>query len=190
MEKFIIERTMEFDAAHRVPDHQSKCFNIHGHRYKVIMRVVGDLKPAGSEKGMVMDFSFMKALLTEHVDQKYDHGLILWRLDHALPDLGTLEIDGKGKIVRVSDMPVGFGKVILLDDVPTAENLARQIYEDLKNPVLRHIWQNEGASDKYLEGCRQMNENWAEPLYSITVYETPNCWATYPWTQSRPSDGN
>ena len=40
---FEITREIGLDAAHRVPDHASKCFHIHGHRYTVFATVEGHL---------------------------------------------------------------------------------------------------------------------------------------------------
>jgi len=51
-----------FDAAHYLPEYQGKCEQLHGHRFKVVMRVEG--ADVGSD-GMVYDFSAMKRHLRE-----------------------------------------------------------------------------------------------------------------------------
>jgi 6-pyruvoyltetrahydropterin/6-carboxytetrahydropterin synthase len=74
-----ISKFVELDAAHRVPYHQSKCKNLHGHRYKVEMTVTGQIRDDHTpEHGMVLDFSFMKELLMEFVHEPCDHAMILW----------------------------------------------------------------------------------------------------------------
>ena len=32
-----ITRKLEFDAGHRIPDHNSQCRNLHGHRYTLLI---------------------------------------------------------------------------------------------------------------------------------------------------------
>ena len=51
-----------FDAAHYLPEYQGKCEQLHGHRFKVVLRVEGE--DVGSD-GMVYDFSAMKRHLRE-----------------------------------------------------------------------------------------------------------------------------
>lgn len=51
-----------FDAAHYLPEYQGKCEQLHGHRFKVVMRVEG--AKVGSD-GMVYDFAAMKRHLRE-----------------------------------------------------------------------------------------------------------------------------
>ena len=36
-----ITRKLEFDAGHRIPDHNSQCRNLHGHRYTLLITLVG-----------------------------------------------------------------------------------------------------------------------------------------------------
>ena len=37
-----ITRRLEFDAGHRIPDHQSQCRHLHGHRYAIEITLAGD----------------------------------------------------------------------------------------------------------------------------------------------------
>ena len=52
-----ITRRLEFDSGHRIPDHQSQCRHLHGHRYAIEITLQGDIiRQAGSPlNGMVMD---------------------------------------------------------------------------------------------------------------------------------------
>jgi 6-pyruvoyltetrahydropterin/6-carboxytetrahydropterin synthase len=46
--KYSVTRALEFDAGHRLLNHESACFLPHGHRYKVEITCEGyDLNPAG-----------------------------------------------------------------------------------------------------------------------------------------------
>jgi 6-pyruvoyltetrahydropterin/6-carboxytetrahydropterin synthase len=38
-----ITRKLEFDAGHRIPDHNSQCRNLHGHRYTLLITLTGDV---------------------------------------------------------------------------------------------------------------------------------------------------
>lgn len=122
MSRFIVEKEIEFDAGHRVPDHESKCWNLHGHRYRVVVGVSGPLKQSGSETGMVIDFARIKDVLTKYVHDQYDHGLILYEDDPILSP--------QAFPIFQTDM-----KVIWVDWVPTAENMARDIFDDVSSII-------------------------------------------------------
>jgi 6-pyruvoyltetrahydropterin/6-carboxytetrahydropterin synthase len=84
MEPFEITKRIGIDAAHRVTFHGSKCRNLHGHRYEVEATVAGGLFDSGEQEGMVMDFSFLKELMMEHIDAPCDHGAIIWIKDYEV----------------------------------------------------------------------------------------------------------
>jgi len=105
-----ITRKIEIDAAHRVPDHASKCKNLHGHRYVVEATCVGGLIQSGPEAGMVMDFGFLKEVMVDCIDKFYDHAMIAWENDPLIDDIRKL----------CTGM-----KLMILPVIPTAENLAQ-----------------------------------------------------------------
>src|SRR5690606_39195677 len=115
-EFFRVTKEIEFDTGHRVPLHESKCRNPHGHRYKVKANVVGPLKSAGSESGMVVDFGYIKRLLTTDVHDRFDHAFVVQSTD---TDLCAFLLDSTWNVV-------------LVDFAPTAENMAAAIYRDLE----------------------------------------------------------
>lgn len=121
MERFQITRRIEIDAAHRVPDHQSKCFNIHGHRYVIEATCEGRLAHAGAEKDMVLDFGFLKEEMVRHIHDPCDHAMIASTADPLL-----LQIQP------------ACGKLYLIVGSPTAEVLARHWY-DLLAPTIQRI---------------------------------------------------
>lgn len=141
MEKYIISKEIQFDAGHRVPLHASKCRNPHGHRYRVVAYIEGELIKEGPESGMVRDFSIVKDLLTVHVHDKYDHGFIVAEKDFALRVLFE-QLDEHWKI-------------IVVPFYPTAECLARQIYEDLRgelpNLIKVDVWETPTSCATYQE---------------------------------------
>ena len=76
MQTFITKR-FTFEAAHCLPGHEGLCQKVHGHSYhlEVTVQRLGDFRTVaqGSERGMVIDFSRLKSLVTELVISKLDH---------------------------------------------------------------------------------------------------------------------
>jgi len=160
---YTITREIGIDMGHRIPLHQSKCKNIHGHRYKIFMTIQGKIVPDEEqtpESGMLMDFGFMKDEMMRYIDAIYDHALCLSASD-SLTDL--LVSDGRAfdmerQLPRAYDTT--WGTVVVIQKYPTAENLAEMWGQSLIKPVYEHT---QGRCS----------------LKSLTVYETPNCSATY-----------
>lgn len=69
MLKMSVTKRFRFEAAHYLPTYSGKCFNLHGHSYKLEVEVSG--KP--QEDGMVVDFSELKQAVTQLVVDKLDH---------------------------------------------------------------------------------------------------------------------
>ena len=141
----LITRRLEFDAGHRIPDHQSQCRHLHGHRYAIEVTLSGSIidKAGDAANGMVMDFSQVKQLAMAHLVDAWDHAFLAFAGDRAVIDfLATLPGH----------------KTVVLDRVPTAENLARIAFDRL-DAVYRDTYGN------HLQ------------LERVRLYETPNCWA-------------
>lgn len=64
-----ISRKLEFDAGHRIPNHNGQCSNIHGHRYSLIVTLEGEVSKSSSSSdyGMLMDFNDVKLLALENI---------------------------------------------------------------------------------------------------------------------------
>lgn len=160
---FLITREISIDAGHRVTYHGSKCRSLHGHRYRIVVEVVGVLVESGESEGMVLDFGFLKDLMMREIDVFYDHGLILWRQDplvEVLVDISQDQIDEYLELNHRYTTTQNCGKVILVENVPTAENLARLWFESLVAEV-----------QSLTQGRARLN--------SVQVWETPNCSAVY-----------
>ncbi len=76
-------RTLAFDAAHRVVEHESKCKFLHGHRYQVEARFAA---PALDPLGRVIDFGVIRERLGGWIEEHWDHNVILWERDRTLGD--------------------------------------------------------------------------------------------------------
>ncbi len=143
-----ITRRLEFDAGHRIPNHNSQCKHLHGHRYAIEITLSGEvIKAAGvSDEGMVMDFSDVKRIAKEQVVDAWDHAFLVYRGDKVMMDF-------------LATMPDH--KTVVLDVIPTVENLALVAFETLVGAY----------RDTYGNHLR---------LERIRLYETPNNWADYP----------
>ncbi len=142
----LITKRVEFDAGHRIPSHESKCRNIHGHRYVLEATLEGEVKPERGQPddGMVVDFAYIKQALVEAVVQPWDHGFLMYRYDYEMQK-------------ALACLP-DWHKTVMLDRVPTAENLA-----DI-------------AFQKINEKLQQLDKNGLR-LVRVRLYETPNSWA-------------
>lgn len=148
-----ITRRIEFDAGHRIPDHKSKCRNIHGHRYVLEATIAGALQEAGSDRGMIADFADLKAVMMAAVGEPWDHAFLVWCRDQVMISALTY----------LDTAMLGAGvphKTIILDKTPTVENL-----------VVEAAWLIE----------RELECSIADPprLMLVKLWETPNCFAEW-----------
>jgi 6-pyruvoyltetrahydropterin/6-carboxytetrahydropterin synthase len=65
-----LEVEFHFAAAHRLPRYEGPCFRMHGHNYRLLVVVEGEVDPAS---GMVADFGKVKEVVQEHVLSRCDH---------------------------------------------------------------------------------------------------------------------
>lgn len=65
-----LEVEFQFAAAHRLPRYDGPCFRMHGHNYRMVVAVEGEVDPAS---GMVADFGAVKRVVQEHVLAQFDH---------------------------------------------------------------------------------------------------------------------
>lgn len=164
---FSITREIGIDAGHRIPLHASKCRSVHGHRYTIQATCEGRLAEAGAGTDMVMDFSFLKDVMLNHIDAPCDHGLILASEDPLIDVILTpaqrdemhRALDAVGYSQHVHVAP--FGKLYILPNAPTAEILAAHWYTRMSSDILQ-ITRNRVTLEK------------------VRVWETPNCFADFP----------
>lgn len=106
MVNIICTRRIEFDAAHRVLGHESKCRHLHGHRYAI----EAGFEATGLDAlGRVVDFGVIREKLGAWVDKNWDHATILFEKDR---ELGSAISSVTGQ------------RIFYLPDNPTAENMA------------------------------------------------------------------
>lgn len=69
----VLTKEFTFDSAHRLTFHIGKCRNLHGHTWKVVIRI-----EAGT--GDFFDFGIIKSVIHEELD----HALLYWEGDKVL----------------------------------------------------------------------------------------------------------
>jgi 6-pyruvoyltetrahydropterin/6-carboxytetrahydropterin synthase len=141
-----ITRRLEFDAGHRIPNHNSQCKHLHGHRYAIEITLAGDIitTEGVSEQGMVMDFSDVKRIAKTCVADVWDHAFLAYRGDTVVLDfLNTLPNH----------------KTVVLDVIPTAENLAKVAFD-----ILADAYHDTYGNHLRLERVRlfETPNNWAD----------------------------
>jgi 6-pyruvoyltetrahydropterin/6-carboxytetrahydropterin synthase len=130
---FCVSREIDFCYGHRLLDYPGKCRHLHGHNGKVLIAV----EACGLDsRGMVLDFGEIKEVISGWIEEHLDHRMILHRDDPIVP---ALEQTGE--------------PMFLLDVNPTAENIAKLIFEF-------------AAGQGY-------------PVVEVRLWETPNCFAAY-----------
>jgi 6-pyruvoyltetrahydropterin/6-carboxytetrahydropterin synthase len=106
---FRVSREIDFCYGHRLLNYEGKCRHLHGHNGKAIITFEASQL---DDRGMVLDFSDIKRVVSAWIDQNLDHRMLLCRDDPAVPALREL------------------GESFYLMDVnPTAENIAHLIFQ-------------------------------------------------------------
>jgi 6-pyruvoyltetrahydropterin/6-carboxytetrahydropterin synthase len=128
-----VTREIKFCYGHRLLNYDGKCRHLHGHNGRAVIT----LETAQLDGlGMVLDFSRIKQVVSTWIDETLDHRMLLHKDD---PVLTFLRRQGE--------------PVYVMDVNPTAENIARLIYEFT-------------ASQGF-------------PVVEVQLWETDHCFATY-----------
>ena len=116
--KQIISRKFSFDAAHRIVNHKAACGNVHGHLY------FGDLifsfnssTMEDPELGYAMDFSEIKRIGIQFINDYFDHAYIANPLDYMVPVLK----ENNSKLWTMSLNGTDFCN-------PSVENMAKELF--------------------------------------------------------------
>lgn len=132
---YTITKDIYFCYGHRLMHHPGKCRNLHGHSVKAAVTVASEELDAS---GMVCDFSDVSKAAARYIDEMLDHNLLLHRDDPLVSVLAEKK-----------------ERFLLLDEHPTAEYLARLIYEAVKAEGLHvkqvTLWETTSAAATYVE---------------------------------------
>jgi 6-pyruvoyltetrahydropterin/6-carboxytetrahydropterin synthase len=130
---FHVSREIRFCYGHRLLNYDGKCRHLHGHNGRAIITLAA---PSLDGLGMVVDFSHIKRVVGGWIDSQLDHRMLLHRDDPAVPFL------------KQQNEPI-----FLLDVNPTAESIARLIYDYTASqgfPVVEvRLWETEDSCAVY-----------------------------------------
>ncbi len=128
-----VVKEIHFCYGHRLMNYNGKCAHPHGHNGKIEIELAS---AALDSRGMVYDFGDIKEIIQKWVDHELDHKMILKKDDPLV------------KILKDLGEPY-----FLMDENPTAESLARLIFDYAKTKKL--------------------------PISRVTFWETPSSSASY-----------
>ena len=130
---YSVTKVIDFCYGHRILGHAGKCGHLHGHNGRVEVEVVA---PELDGLGMVCDFAEVKQIVGDWIETHLDHRMILQETDPLLTWMQSHQ-----------------EPVHLMDRPPTAENIARAIYEAARGAGFR--------------------------VRAVRLWETPTAFATY-----------
>ena len=129
----VVAREIRFCYGHRLLNYDGKCRFLHGHNGRAVITLAAEHL---DDLGMVVDFSQIKRVVSSWIDANLDHKMLLHKNDPILP------------LLKEQGEPF-----FLLDSNPTAENIARLIYDY-------------AASQGF-------------PVVEVKLWETDDCYAAY-----------
>ena len=130
---FRVTQEIDFCYGHRLLNYAGKCRHLHGHNGRAMITLEA---PQLDNRGMLVDFSDIKASIRTWVDNELDHRMIL------------NEADPMVAVLREHNEPL-----FLVPHNPTAENIARLIFEETKSRGF--------------------------PVVEVCLWETPKSYASY-----------
>ena len=145
-----ITRRGSFDAGHRILFQRFKCGNLHGHRYEYELEFRYESMLA---LGYAIDFSEIKRVACEWIDENFDHGFIVNPADEEV--LGLLRAQKSRHFVMHLRDEKGSCN-------PTAENIAKELF----------------FAASFLQDSRSLNDSAQLKLVRVKLHETQNCIVT------------
>jgi 6-pyruvoyltetrahydropterin/6-carboxytetrahydropterin synthase len=112
-----VTKEIYFCYGHRLVNYEGKCRHLHGHNGRAEIEISADVL---DHRGMVVDFGDINAVVKTWIDQELDHKMLLYRGDPILEVLQKLK-----------------EPCYVMQDNPTAENIAKLIFEYAVSQGLR-----------------------------------------------------
>lgn len=111
-----IAKEFRWEMGHRLPFHNGKCVNLHGHSYKMLLEIVGEL----DANGMLIDYYDLKKIVNPIIDE-LDHAFMVNKNDEEVLNFLT----------KLNS------KKVVVDFHSTAENISIYLLEKLKVSELK-----------------------------------------------------
>jgi 6-pyruvoyltetrahydropterin/6-carboxytetrahydropterin synthase len=106
---YTVTKEIHFCYGHRLLNHSGKCKYLHGHNATAVIRLESETL---DDLGMVCDFADIGDYVKTWINAELDHNMLMNKEDPLLP---LLQQAGE--------------RVHVMQDNPTAENIARLIFE-------------------------------------------------------------
>lgn len=106
-----IAKEFTWEMGHRLPFHEGKCKNLHGHSYKCMIELTGE----PDKNGIVLDYYDLKKT-AEPVFDELDHSVLVWKEDKEL-------IEALQKLNS---------RMVIVDFQTTAENICVYLLKKIK----------------------------------------------------------
>ncbi|MDO8548880.1 MAG: 6-carboxytetrahydropterin synthase QueD [Ignavibacteria bacterium] len=106
-----IAKEFRWEMGHRLPEHFDKCKNIHGHSYKMIIELEGEVV----ESGMVMDYYEIKKIINPIIE-KLDHAFMVYNEDKEI----------------ISFLKKMKSKMVVVEFQSTVENICKYFLNEIK----------------------------------------------------------
>jgi 6-pyruvoyltetrahydropterin/6-carboxytetrahydropterin synthase len=87
-----IAKEFKWEMGHRLPFHEGKCRNLHGHSYRCMIELTGQ----PDKNGMLLDYYELKKIVDPIID-KMDHSFMVYEKDFELIEM--LDKLGSNKLV-------------------------------------------------------------------------------------------
>jgi 6-pyruvoyltetrahydropterin/6-carboxytetrahydropterin synthase len=110
-----IAKEFRWEMGHRLPEHFGLCKNIHGHSYKMLVEIEGEL----DKNGMIIDYYDVEKIINP-VIEKLDHAFMVNKDDKVV--LGFLEKMNSKKVI--------------VDFQSTAENICLYLLNEIEKTRL------------------------------------------------------
>ena len=134
-----VTKTVKFDAAHVLTNHQGLCKNLHGHTYRVDVSVA---QAEDDGRDMVIDFKDLKGIANEVICDRFDHAFV-----YNTESAGEREI---AAVVEKHGM-----RTVAIPFRSTAENLAKMFFGDLRPRIpglsAVKVWETADSCAEYRE---------------------------------------
>jgi 6-pyruvoyltetrahydropterin/6-carboxytetrahydropterin synthase len=133
MQRFQVTKVIEFSYGHRLLNHEGKCRYLHGHNGMVEVDLGAETL---DRMGMVIDFTRVSEVIKTWIDDHIDHRMLL---RHDDPMTSVLHAAGE--------------PVFVMDENPTAENIAKLIWTAARDAGLQvaevRVWETSTSRAAY-----------------------------------------
>ncbi len=119
---FILRKTKQVEAAHKLPHHDGKCKGLHGHTWTITVEVQGTkLHDTGPKRGMLFDYYDLGVIMKEHVES-LDHRFLNDIYDNPTSEVIARDLYGKmwGLIDKASHGRALLSRVIVSETANSA----------------------------------------------------------------------